>query len=72
MLFPVSVVKVPAAGVVPPMAGGEDKSNVPPRVRFPEEVTVPVSVIPLTVPVPPTEVTVPCGLDAVVMLVTRP
>ena len=33
--------------------------SVPPSVRLPEVVTVPVSVIPLTVPVPPTEVTVP-------------
>jgi len=33
--------------------------KVPPNVRFPEEVTVPVSVTPLTVPVPPTLVTVP-------------
>jgi len=31
----------------------------PPSVRLPEAVTVPVSVMPLTVPVPPTEVTVP-------------
>ena len=33
--------------------------NVPPRVKLPELVTVPVRVSPLTVPVPPTEVTVP-------------
>ena len=33
--------------------------NVPPKVRLPEVVTVPVNVKPLTVPVPPTEVTVP-------------
>jgi hypothetical protein len=31
----------------------------PPRVKFPVLVTVPVKVKPLTVPVPPTEVTVP-------------
>lgn len=31
----------------------------PPSVRLPEEVTVPDSVMPLTVPVPDTEVTVP-------------
>ena len=33
--------------------------KVPPRVKFPEVVTVPVNVMPFTVPVPPTEVTVP-------------
>ena len=55
----VTVVNVPAAAVVPPIAGGLDKSSVPPSVRFPELVTVPVKVKPLTVPVPPTEVTVP-------------
>ena len=37
--------------------------SVPPNVRLPEEVTVPESVIPLTVPVPETEVTEPPGLD---------
>jgi hypothetical protein len=54
-----SVVKVPAAGVAPPIAGGADKSNVPPSVKLPELVTVPVKVKPLTVPVPATEVTEP-------------
>ena len=33
--------------------------RLPPRVKFPEVLTEPVSVIPLTVPVPPTDVTVP-------------
>ena len=33
--------------------------KVPPNVRLPDVVTVPVKVKPLTVPVPPTEVTVP-------------
>ena len=33
--------------------------NEPPSVKFPDVVTVPVSVKPLTVPVPPTLVTVP-------------
>jgi hypothetical protein len=33
--------------------------NVPPNVKLPVVVTVPVSVIPFTVPVPPTDVTVP-------------
>lgn len=32
---------------------------MPPKVNEPEEVTVPVNVIPLTVPVPATDVTVP-------------
>jgi hypothetical protein len=66
------VVPVMALAVVPPIAGGLDKSNVPPRVRLPLEVTVPVRVNPFTVPVPLTDVTVPCGFEAVVMLVTRP
>ena len=52
-------VNAPAAGVVPPIAGGDERSSVPPSVRLPEDVTVPVSVKPLTVPVPPTLVTVP-------------
>ena len=52
---------------VPPLA--TDKSvplqlllfilTEPPKDKFPEVVTVPLKVIPLTVPVPPTEVTVP-------------
>jgi hypothetical protein len=41
------------------MAGGADRSSVPPRVKLPEVVTVPVRVRPLTVPVPETLVTVP-------------
>ena len=53
------VVKLPAAGVVPPIAGGDDKFSVPPSVRLPDEVTVPERVRPLTVPVPETLVTVP-------------
>jgi hypothetical protein len=55
----VSVVNAPVLGVVEPIAGGLDKSRVPPSVKLPELVTVPVNVKPLTVPVPPTEVTVP-------------
>jgi hypothetical protein len=42
--------------------------SVPPRVREPEEVTVPVRVRPLTVPVPPTLVTVPTYWSADEML----
>ena len=71
-LVAVMVVPVIAAGVVPPIAGGLDKSKVPPRVKLPLEVTVPLREIPDTVPVPLTLVTVPCGFDAVVTLVTRP
>ena len=56
------VVPVIAAGVVPPIAGGLAKLKVPPKVRFPEVVTVPVRVSPLTVPVPPTLVTDPLPL----------
>ena len=53
---------------VPPLATGKvpviadvrsTPDKVPPSVRLPEEVTVPVSVSPMTVPVPPTDVTVP-------------
>ena len=54
-----TVVPVIVFGVVPPIAGGLDKSKVPPNVKLPEVVTVPVRVIPLTVPVPLTDVTVP-------------
>jgi len=52
-------VPVIAAGVVPPIAGGLDKSNVPPSVKLPLVVTVPVNVNPFTVPVPDTLVTEP-------------
>ena len=38
-------------------------AKVPPRVKLPDDVTVPVRVNPLTVPVPPTLVTVPVVLD---------
>jgi hypothetical protein len=55
----VTVVNLPVDAVVPPMAGGEDKSSVPPKVRLPEVVTVPDKEMPLTVPVPDTLVTVP-------------
>ena len=53
---------------VPPFATGRvpvtwevrlTPDSVPPSVKLPDEVTVPVRVMPLTVPVPPTEVTVP-------------
>jgi hypothetical protein len=60
----VKVVNFPVDGEVAPIAGGLDRSNVPPRVRFPLLVTVPDNDIPLTVPVPLTEVTVPVvGVD---------
>ena len=48
-----------AFGVVPPIAGGADRSNDPPSVKLPDVVTVPLNVIPLTVPVPDTDVTLP-------------
>ena len=59
---------VNVAAPVPPLATGsvpdtcvvsETPLRVPPSVRLPLLVTVPVSVIPLTVPVPETDVTVP-------------
>ena len=54
-----SVVNAPVLGDVDPIAGGDTKLNVPPRVKLPDDVTVPVKVKPLIVPVPATEVTVP-------------
>lgn len=60
---------------VPPLATGNvpltcevrlTPDNEPPRVKLPDEVTVPLSVMPLTVPVPPTEVTVPLPPDAAI------
>lgn len=73
-----SEVKAPPAVVapVPPLATGSvpatcvdrlTPESAPPRVRLPAVVTVPLSVIPLTVPVPPTDVTVPpLEVDAIV------
>lgn len=55
----VPVVPLTVLGAVAPIAGGLLKSNVPPRVILPLDVTVPVKVKPLTVPVPLTDVTVP-------------
>jgi hypothetical protein len=52
-----------AFGAVPPIAGGDDKSKVPPSVRLPLAVTVPVNVKPFTVPAPDTLVTVPTLID---------
>jgi hypothetical protein len=51
---PFAIGKVPATWVVKltPL-------NVPPKVKLPAVVTTPLNVIPLTVPPPPTEVTVP-------------
>ena len=42
--------------------------NVPPNVRFPVVVTDPVRVNPLTVPVPPTLVTVPPVPEALIVI----
>jgi len=56
----VTVVPVIVFAAVPPIAGGLDRSNVPPNVIVPEPVIgPPVRVKPLTVPAVPTEVTVP-------------
>ena len=63
------VVPVIAAGVVLPITGGLDRFNVPPNVKFPLVVTVPVRVRPFTVPVPPTLVTVPLVLDLLLKVV---
>jgi hypothetical protein len=56
------VVPVIAAGAILPITGGLDKFKVPPKVRLPVVVTVPVRVRPLTVPVPLTLVTEPLPL----------
>jgi hypothetical protein len=55
----VRIVNAPVLGVVDPMAGGLTRLSEPPSVKLPDDVTVPERVIPLIVPVPPTEVTVP-------------
>ena len=55
----VIVVPVIVLAVVPPIAGGADKSSVPPKVKLPVLVTVPDKLMPETVPVPLTDVTVP-------------
>jgi len=59
VLDALSVVNAPVFAAVEPIAGGLDRSSVPPRVRLPELVIVPDKLIPLTVPVPATEVTDP-------------
>jgi hypothetical protein len=82
----VSVIELPKATAPPPdipvpavtvteelvNAALATPDNVPPNVKLPDEVTVPVRVIPLTVPVPATDVTVPevagAVLDQVVPL----
>lgn len=63
----VGVPAVPLGAAKNVLAVWEEKSDgvtdrVPPSVKSPELVTVPLSVIPLTVPVPLTLVTVPSGL----------
>ena len=70
LVFPLeeSVVNAPLLGVVFPIVGGLARLKVPPRVRFPLDVTVPLRVIPLTVPVPLTLVTVP-PLDGLVLVI---
>ncbi len=59
LVVAVIVVPVIAAANVLPITGGLDKSNDPPKVNEPELVTVPDKLIPDTVPVPDTDVTVP-------------
>lgn len=41
---------------------------MPPKVKLPDDVTVPDNVMPLTDPVPDTEVTVPPGLDEAIVI----
>ena len=48
-----------AVAIVPDVMSLAATANVPPRVRLPDVVTVPLKVIPETVPVPETLVTVP-------------
>ena len=59
MVVAVIVVPLTVLAVVPPIAGGAVKSNDPLNVKLPVEVTVPDKLMPDTVPVPPTDVTVP-------------
>ena len=66
------VVKAPVFAAVLPIAGGLDRSNVPPKVKLPDVVTVPVKVKPLTVPVPLTDVTVPDPPPPVAAMVMPP
>jgi hypothetical protein len=62
----VTVVPLTVLAVVPPIAGGLDRSNVPPKVIVPELVIgPPVRVKPFTVPAVPTDVTVPDPADGV-------
>ncbi|NDB06567.1 MAG: hypothetical protein EBX99_13480 [Acidimicrobiia bacterium] len=68
----VAEVNVPVFAAVPPIAGGDDRSSVPPSVRFPVEVTVPLSDIPLTVPVPLTDVTVPPLFEEAIVMLPLP
>ena len=65
------VVPVIAAGVVLPITGGLDKFKVPPSVKLPVVVTVPVKVNPLTVPAPLTLLTVPLLLKVVKSVAAR-
>jgi hypothetical protein len=63
---------------VPPRATGSvpalivDASTAPPRVKLPLEVTVPLKVIPLTLPVPLTEVTEPPAEVEVIVIEPAP
>jgi hypothetical protein len=58
-----NVVNAPVDAAVEPMAGGLERSNVPPRVTVPEDVIgPPVNVMPFTVPDVATDVTVPLPL----------
>ena len=59
LVVAVTVVPLTVFAVVLPIVGGADKSNVPPKVKLPVLVTVPDKLMPDTVPVPLTDVTVP-------------
>jgi hypothetical protein len=59
LVVAVIVVPLTVLAVVPPIAGGADKSKDPPNVKLPVVVTVPDKLMPDTVPVPLTDVTVP-------------
>ena len=72
---------LPEVAPVPPLAMGKvpdtcvvrlTPDSVPPRVRLPLEVTVPLRVMPLTEPVPPTELTVPLLVPTATPLTNRP
>jgi hypothetical protein len=63
VVYPAGLVALYGVNPKPLVTFALVKTREPANVRFPETVTVPLSVKPLTVPVPPIEVTVPTVED---------